>query len=59
MSCAAISSGENYVNYDGDHTIWRAVVINRDPISDSDNNVFKKFEMDQNNSSDKKSCEYD
>ena len=51
---------ENYISYNSDRTIWRAVVLNPYPITFwqySQDNV-KKFEMDQDNSSDKKSCEF-
>ena len=59
MACASIPSGDNYINYAGYYTIWRTIVINKDPISDSGNNIFKKFEMDYDTGSDKKTCEYD
>ena len=27
-SCSYISSGNQYINYDGDHTIWRLIIYN-------------------------------
>ena len=59
--CYKMKNKEQYINYNSDRTIWRAVVLNPYPIAFSEyaqQNV-KKFEMDQNNSDDKKTCEYD
>ena len=60
MNCGSMSNKENYISYNSDRTIWRAVVLNPYPITFSQygNDNVKKFEMDQNNSDDKKSCEF-